>query len=450
MPRSIVKASYRSVDFANDKKLNSVVFYGCVRNPIRAHSYFIVDLWNSKCHIIELSNLYTLQNLFRCLRVVHRNNYREYKIFPLLRTLFQEGTYHLQQYGLLVGSNLPHHCVHIGNKRFWIGNAGTHNALICDLETSQVSSFTPASENDILGPQVSYDKASQEVFFITYDARGHLHKALVDPAFRNRFSIKAYNTQNGRIRTLWEDQIDCLLLDGFRVTSDRRFAIFSDLRFALDQDNQFDPNSIYIVDLDSNIIWEIPNLKASAHIELDPDDPHVFYASEHQIGIIVRDKVTDADISRNADLDFIARLKFVTKEIGGFVGAASILKYKITPEGPKLSGLFNAGRDFVRATWHFAFKNRGKKYIGTISSPYILIIDADTMQLYKKIDTGITPLYGLQVSEDGEQFYCNSFFDFYIVGFDSGKVEAQIKFQQREKGRVFHVSAHTTRVSDFY
>lgn len=450
MEKRKVRARFRTIDFVNHRKLNSVLFFGCVRNPLRTHTYFIVDLWQSKCHIVEVSNLYTLGNFYRCLKAAARNNYRRYRAFPLLRTLFQDGTYNIKQYGLLVGANIPHHCRYIGNKRFWIGNAGTHNAIICDLEKSEVISFTPTSEDDLLGPQISYDEATRDVFFLAYSTRGHLHKALVDPDFKNRFTINKYNVDTEQIQTLWSGDLDCLLVDGFRVTSDQRYGLFSDLRFALDDDHQFDPNSIYIVDLPNGQTSEVPDLKASAHVALDPDDPYVFYASEHQIGIIVRDEVTSADEEKNKDLTLIARLKFVTKEIGGFVGVAAISKYRITPEGPLLLGRFSAGKDFVRATWHFVFKRRGRKYIATISSPYIIVIDAETMELHKKIDTGIKPVYGLEVSADGEEFYCNSFFDFYVVDFESGKISATLNFRKREEGRVFHVSAHTIRVDNFY
>lgn len=450
MDKSIAKAKFRTVDFPSTRKLNSVLFYGCVRTPIRSHIYFIIDLWHSKCHIVELSSLYTLTNFYKCLKAVKDNNYREYKTFPLARTLFQDGTYNLKQWALLVGSNLAHYSIFIGNKKFWIGNAGTPNALICDLEKQEVTSFTPTDEGDILGPQVSFDPSSESVFFLSYDIKGPNQIGLVDPSFKNRFSIRRFDQRNDRIETLWEDRINCLLVDGFQVTRDQRFAIFSDLRFALDENNQFDPNSIYIVDLEKDRKWEIPDLKASAHIQLDPDDPHVFYASEHQIGIIVRDRITEADEAKNKEISLFAKLDFVTKQIGGFVGVASLFKYRITENGPVLLGTFNAGKDFVRATWHFVFKNRGRKFIGTISSPHILVIDAETMQLHKKIDTGIKPVYGLQVSEDGEEFYCNSFFDFYVVDFESGAVKASFNFQERKKGQVFHASTHTTRVDNFY
>lgn len=450
MDKRIIKANFRTVDFENNKKLNSVVFYGAVRNPLRTHTYFIVDLWNSQCHIVELSNLYTLGNFHKCLQVVERNNHKQYTSFRRLRTLFQDGTYTIKQYGLLVGANIPHHVRYIGDKRFWIGNVGTHNALICDLEKRQVTSVVPDTEDIILGPQVSYDERTGEVFFLTYEVKGHLQLSLVDPQFKNRFSIKKWNTKRDEITTVWTDEINCLLVDGFRVTADQSYAIFSDLRFALDEDCQFDPNAVYVVDLKTRKTWEIPGLKASAHVEPDPDDPHVFYISEHQIGIVVKDEVTEQDVAKNPDVTLIARLKFVTKEIGGVVGVASIHKYRMTPEGPVLLGTYAAGKDFVRATWHFAFKNKGRKYIASISSPYIVIIDAETMTLHKKIDTGIKPLYGLHVSADGEQFYCNSFFDFYIVDFDTGKVQATFNFQKRRKGHVFHVSAHTITVDNFY
>jgi len=450
MEKRKVRARFRTIDFVNHRRLNSVLFFGCVRNPLRTHTYFIVDLWHSKCHVVEVSNLYTLGNFYRCLKAAARNNYRRYHTFPLLRTLFQDGTYNIKQYGLLVGANIPHHCRYIGHRRFWIGNAGTHNAIICDLENQEVTSLTPTSEDDLLGPQISYDEATDDVFFVTYSTKGHLRKALVDPGFKNHFAISKYHVATEQIETLWAGDLDCLLVDGFRVTSDRRYGIFSDLRFALDEDYQFDPNSIYIVDLQEGNTTEVTGLKASAHIALDPDDPHVFYASEHQIGIIVKDKVTDADEAKNPDLALIARLKFVTKEIGGFVGVAAISKYRITPDGPVQLGRFSDGKNFVRATWHFVFKRRGRKYIATISSPYIVVIDAETMQLHKKIDTGIKPVYGLEVSEDGEEFYFNSFFDFYVIDFESGKISSSANLQKREEGRVFHVSAHTIRVDNFY
>ncbi|EIC20054.1 YncE family protein [Thiorhodovibrio frisius] len=450
MDKRVVKANFRTVDFDNHKKLNSVVVYGAVRNHLRTHTYFIFDLWHSKCHIVDLSNLYTLQNFYRCLKTVERNNYKDYKSFPLLRTLFQDGTYTLKQFGVLVGANIPHHIRYIGDKRFWIGNVGTHNALICDLEKQQVTSIIPDTEDVLLGPQISYDEKTGEVFFLTYGINGHLQLTLVDPQFKNRFSIRKWNPKTDEITTVWSDDINCMLVDGFRVTADQSYAIFSDLRFALDKDCQFDLNAVYVVDLKTQKTWEIPGLKGSAHVEPDPDDPSVFYISEHQIGIIVRDHVTEEEATKNEDLTLIARVKFVTKEVGGFVGAAALHKYRMTPEGPVLLGTYAAGKDFLRATWHFAFKNRGRKYIASISSPYIVIIDAETMTLHKKIDTGLKPLYGLQVSEDGEQFYCNCFFDFLIVDFETGKVQATFSFGKERDGHVFHISAHTLKVDHFF
>lgn len=450
----LIKAKYRSVEFENNHRRNTVLFYACVRTPLRTHTYFIVDLWKSKCHVIEVSNLYTLQNYYRCLKAVARNNYREYQAFALLRTLFQDGIYDLKLFGLLGAANIPHYAIHIGDKRFWIGNLGTHNALICDLENQRVTSFTPTTEDDLLGPQVSYDNRTDEVFFTSYGLKGHLRIGSAEPGLKNRFTLKKYNIKTQQIDTVWSDDINCLLIDGLRVTTDQRYAIFSDLRFAINAAGQFDPSSIYIADLQDGKSWEIPNLKASAHIQPDPDDPHIFYASEHQLGLIIRDKITDADLARNKDLTFFKKLKFFTKEVGGVVGVAAILKYRITSDGPELLGTFRDGKDFVRATWHFVFKNKGKKYIGSISSPYIVIIDAETMQLHKRIKTDIMPLYGLQVSEDGEHFYCNSFKGFYIVNFDTGTVEASLSLKsliyKQDRDQFFHVAAHTTVVNNFY
>lgn len=450
MDKKSIAARFRTLDFTNDRALNSVVFYGCVRNPLRMHSYYVMDLLHAKCHVIDVSASYTLRNFYRRLQAVKNNNYIEYRRFATLRTLFQDGTYGLKQFSLLVGSLLPHHVTHIGNQRFWIGTAGSHNALICDLGEKAVTSVVPTSENDLLGPQVAYDKESNSIDFLTYDLRGHIRMGSVEPGLKNHFSVKRYHQDTGQIETLWQDDINCFLVDGFRVTADRRYAIFSDLRFALNDEHQFEPSSIYIVDLVKGKHWEIPDLKSSAHVEIDPDDPHVIYVSEHQIGIIIKDKVTESDKTKNKDLTWFATLGFVTKEVGAFVGVAAIHKYRITDTGPVRIATFSDGKDFVRATWHFVFKNKGKKYLGSISSPYIVIIDAETMTLHKKIKTGVMPLYGLQVSEDGEQFYCNSFFDFYIIDFDSGDVKAHYNLRKREKGKVFHVSAHTTRVDGFW
>lgn len=450
MDKRVVKAKFRTVDFNNHKQLNSVVFYGAVRKALRTHSYFMFDLWNSKCHIVDLSHFFTVQNFYRGLKSVERNNYKAYKSFPLLRTFFQDGTYTLKQFGVLVGANIPHHVRYIGDKRFWIGNVGTSNAVICDMEKRQVTSIVPDTEDVLLGPQVSYDEKTGEVFFLTYDIKGHLQLSLVDPRFKNRFSIRKWNTKTDEVTTVWSDEINCMLVDGFQVTADQSYAIFSDLRFALDKDCQFDPNAVYVVDLKTKKTWEVPGLKASAHVELDPDDSSVFYISEHQIGIIVRDQVTDEEATKNKDLTLIAKLKFVTKEIGGFVGVASLHKYRMTPAGPQLLGTYAPGNDFLRATWHFAFKNKGRKFIASISSPHIIIIDAETMTLYKKIDTGLKPLYGLQVSEDGEQFYCNCFFEFLIIDFETGMVQGSYTFGTEREGRVFHISAHTLKVDNYY
>lgn len=450
MDKQVVQAKFRTVDFINSEPRNSVVFYGAVRNAIRTHSYFIFDLLNSKCHIVDVSHLFTLRNLYRGLKAIDRNNYKEYKSFRLPRTLLQEGTYTLNQLGVLVGANIPHHVRYIGDKRFWIGNVGTSNALICDLEKKQVTSIVPDTEDVLLAPQISHDQRTGEVFFLTYGIKGHLRLSQVDPQTKNRFTIRKWNPKTDEIVTVWSDDINCLLVDGFQVTADQSYAIFSDLRFALDKDCQFDPNAVYVVDLRTRKTWEIPGLKSSAHVELDPDDPSVFYISEHQIGIIVRDRVTEEDATRNKDLTLVARLKFVTKEVGGFVGVASLHKYRMTSEGPVLLATYSPGNAFLRATWHFVFKNKGRKFIASISSPYIIILDAETMTLYKKIDTGLKPLYGLQVSEDGEEFYCNCFFEFLIIDFETGKVRGRYTFGTEREGHVFHVSAHTLKVDHFH
>ena len=110
-----------------------------------------------------------------------------------------------------------------------------------------------------------------------------------------------------------------------------------------------------------------------------------------------------------------------------FRGAASIFKYKLSPEGPREVGCFTRD-DFLRLTNMHAFVHRGRNVIAALGFPdEIFLIDSNTMTFIKKIrvkDPGSwMHLYSkepaligtIAPSPDGEKLFVQTTRSFQIV-----------------------------------
>ena len=122
------------------------------------------------------------------------------------------------------------------------------------------------------------------------------------------------------------------------------------------------------IDLEKKIHWrtEIP-VPAPAHFEFDPVDPHVFYVSAHNFSW--------AGSYANVILE----------------GPAALFKMRIKDGETVVEKKYSDG-NFLRITQHMPFSYDGRTLIGVTNAPnYLDIIDADSMTLWRRVETYQAP-----------------------------------------------------------
>jgi len=144
---------------------------------------------------------------------------------------------------------------------------------------------------------------------------------------------------------------------------------------------------IVTIDLETSKHWltKIP-VPVPAHIEFDLDDPHVFYASAHNI----------AGLSVGTVLE----------------GTATLFKLKITDGDTKIVGSYTDER-LYRITQHSLYNFEGTNFIVLTCVPNrLVIIYADTMELFRDVELFRTePI----IMEDGRTISPESQFSVYSV-----------------------------------
>jgi hypothetical protein len=175
-------------------------------------------------------------------------------------------------------------------------------------------------------------------------------------------------------------------------------------------------SAILFLDAEKGNVWTVYSpVATAAHVEFDPLDPTCCFISCHNLALL-----------RGANAIF---------------GGASILRYRITTEGPRLEAAFTHP-EFFRATSHQVFRFRGETLIAVTGFPdKVLVLDGRTMKLRSllrlysgsTVDTHGRPHfcvpdllspYGIAPSPDGSALFIVGSGTLTVVDLASGEIIA--------------------------
>lgn len=290
----------------------------------------------------------------------------------------------------------PHGYTPLGGGRFQVGFNLFNRFMIIDTVEGKSYLKDPGIDDQCLSTNNWVDPASGDVWFGSWYF-GDTLKRLSDPAAAVSGTIWKQAAAGDRPVQVWTGQTGDALHQ-VALSNDRRFVIlcelglYSEINGAAGQARKLLPSTVIILDLEKECEWQL-HLPAAAHIEFDPDDPHLCYLSSHNIGLI------------NGRV--------------GIFGPGAIMAYRFESDGPKKLGEFTHP-DFYRITTHQVFNHRGRVLMAVTAYPRtIFLIDPRTMKLWKKILLGsgedvragkdphicTEDAYGLTASPDGEHLY---------------------------------------------
>ena len=160
------------------------------------------------------------------------------------------------------------------------------------------------------------------------------------------------------------------------------------------------PSEVIVLDLVFGREWRLPlPIATAAHVEFDPCNPHRFYVSCHNMGLVNGSNI--------------------------LFGPGAVYRFDLQSNGPQQTGVYT-GNDFYRITTHHLIRHHGRTLMAVTGFPdSIFLIDVETMTLHRKIalfvgdpvDTDSRPHfckqeprspYSLHSSADG--------IDLYVVG----------------------------------
>ncbi|MBX3249011.1 MAG: hypothetical protein KF901_17670 [Myxococcales bacterium] len=365
------------------------------------HSYHFLDMRNAVATVVDTKRIDSLRKglafydevVERCLG---------YRHFPRLRGLASRFPPHppgLSAVFFLYFGSSPHWITHAGGGRFIVGHLAHKDYVEVDLDARTVTNVDPEIGGDLLSSHHYWDAEGRQDWFMSYSLEDFFRRGLEDRQRPVRSKIWRRDTLTDEMHLEWEG-IYADVIDDFRLTPDHRYAVASQIDVTADA-NAISTSKALVVDLKSGRHWEIGDLTTGAHAEIDCEDPHVIYVSNHNFKFTIRPM-----------REWIPRwleTGWRIEEIHtiAFCGPASLDKFRLTPDGPKFLGRYTR-EDFTRGSIHWTFMHRGRKLICTVTAPSIVhLVDAETMTLWKalKVRNATTDraiIFGVYPSQDGE------------------------------------------------
>ncbi len=302
----------------------------------------------------------------------------------------------------------PHSYLDLGEGWCQVGLNFFNRFLHLSPESGCACFVDPGIGEDMLSTTNWYDRERRELWFASWPVEDTVRR-LCNPEATARVKIWKSTLADGRISQVWQGDFGDALHQ-LAVSPDGRYLVLTELglRAAASASplhaekasgNLLEkgrtgviPSDVLVWDAMSGEEWRL-SLRTAGHVAFDPDDPTIFYLSEHHIGLI-------------------------GVKVGIF-GPGSIQKYRMTGKGPVKLGEFTAP-GFHRITTHTVFKHRDKALIAVTGYPgSVFLIDAAGMSLYRVIhweteETAEDSLYphlchrdsyGIMPTPDGEALF---------------------------------------------
>lgn len=371
------------------------------------HTYYFLDMLRAQSVVVDTG---TVDSLKKCMGFYDKVVERIYgfKHLPRLRGLVSKYPPYppgmTSMFFLYFGSS-PHWITHAGASRFIIGHLAHKDFVEVDLEARTVVNIDPEIGGDLLSAHHWWDPETDDDWFMSYSLQDFFERGLHDRTHPIQSKIWKRNTRTHQLTCMWEG-VYADVIDDFRLTPDRKYAVASQIDVVSDAGSIRNSKAL-VVELESGRSWEIGDLTTGAHAELDCEEPDVIYVSNHNFKFQIRPmrEWLPRFIETGGRIEEIHTITFC--------GPASLDKYRLTPDGPKLEGRYTRP-DFTRGSIHWSFKHRGRKLLCTVTAPSMVhLVDTETMELFKaiKISNDVTDkalIFGVYPSEDGERLYITS------------------------------------------
>lgn len=439
MKFSEVKSNFKTIPIPKCQSDNDSVF--CLANGrgyMLSHSYYFMDMLNGKSLVVDTGRRDSIKKNLDFYESVVRKVFG-YESFPKLRGLFNKYPPHppgmSAVFYLYFGAS-PHWITHAGESRFIIGHLSHKDYIEVDLDTQTVTNVDPDIGGDLLSSHHWWDFEKREDWFMSYSVEDFFHRGLKDKQHSIRSKIWRRDAAD-QLHVMWEG-IYADVIDDFRLTPDKRYAVASQIDVVSDAGTVRNSKAL-IVDLETGRDWEIGDLTTGAHAEIDCEDPHVIYVSNHnfKFRILPMWEWIPRWIETGGRIEEIHTITFC--------GPASLDKYRLTPEGPMFLGRYTRP-DFTRGSIHWSFKHRGRKLLCTVTAPSLIhLVDSDTMKLWKviRVENDVTDkalIFGVYPSKDGEQIYVTSTNSEYmqVVNIVDGSTDMVMYFPDRNYLGISH------------
>lgn len=403
-----ISSEFRTIDIPKCKTPHDSVFcLANMRGYMFSHSYYFMDMQNAKGLVVDTGRLDSLKKNLGFFDSVVSNTFG-YKFLPRLRGLastFPPYPPGMSSIFYLYFSNSPHWITHAGDKRFIIGNLSHKDYTEVDLNAQTVTNIDPDIGGELLSAHHWVDFERNEDWFMSYSIEDFFERSLRNKTHPIHAKIRMRDANTNELHTKWEG-VYMDVIDDFRLTPDKRYAVASQIDVASDSD-VLENSKALVVDLESGRHWEIGGLTTGAHAEIDCEEPDIIYVSNHNFKFKIRPvwEWIPRWIETGGRIEEIHTITFC--------GPASLDKYRLTPDGPQFLARYTR-EDFTRGSIHWSFKHRGRRLICTVTAPSLIhLVDTDTMTLWKaiKVQNDVTDkalIFGVYPSADGEQIYVTS------------------------------------------
>lgn len=347
-------------------------------------------------------------------------NYKTYKYFPKLKSLFQRYHYGFNFLEQLMLMTVPHAVTYINNSHYLINLWSYFGYLDIDCKNRSVkyNLIEENNDNHVFGSQQFYDDQTDELYYMSYSLKDSL-KRIVSPEQKVFCKILKRENRTGNTENIWSgDFVD--YLHDILVNKTRQYCVVCELGMYTDSENNIIPSKVLVIDLKNNKHWIISRFIVAAHAQFDPDESDIIYFSNHNF-----------NFKPGSVFQVLKKASYTIN----FRGPASVYKYRLTSDGPEELGVFTKP-DFFRLTNFHVFNHRGQKILAAIGSPnYIFIVDANSMKYIKKIEMthpktsktlyrNIPCVIGsISPSIDGEKIFVQTTRSFQVVDVSSGKSE---------------------------
>ena len=350
-------------------------------------------------------------------------NYKAYKHFHKLRSLFQRYHYDFNFLEQIMLMTVPHTVTYIKKGRFLINLWSYFGYLDIDCKNRSARYVMIEEDNgdDVLGSEQLYDPQKDELYYMSYSLKDSL-KRITSPEQKVSCKILKRENKTADTKTVWSGEFVDYAHD-ILINETRQYCVICELGLYKDKQDNIIPSKVLVLDLKNNKSWIISRFIVAAHAQFDPDDPDIIYFSNHNF------------VFKHSSIFKLLR----TGTYGiDFRGPASVYKYHLTSDGPKELGVFTKP-EFFRLTNFHVFRHRGEKILAAIGFPnFIFIADAKTMKYIKRLEVNhprtLKHLYRnipcaigtISPSIDGEKIYVQTTRSFQAVDIATGKADVII------------------------